>query len=254
MADTYAFVSANDRPDGPRGMQPGAILFNVPRLAGLLWLGLAIVLGLGIVREIIMAYLGTETVLRDLRHFALDAERSIPSWYEGLGMASASGLLAIIAVISRKTDSANRVHWTILAAIFLLMSLDEVVSFHEVTVDPLRTAFDLSGILYFSWVALAAPLVVALGLYFVPFLWRLPRATAVRFVVAGAVFVGGALGTEFLAGHFASTTGLDALPYRITAAVQECLESIGITLFVIALLRHLAQSTPSFQVTMQDAA
>ena len=121
---------------------------------------------------------------------------------------------------------------------------------NDCTVDPLRNAFPLGGIFYFSWVIIATPVVIALGLYFIPFLLRLPRSTAIRMVTAGAVFVGGALGTEFLCGYFASTSGIEALPYMVTAAIQECLESIGMTMFLIALLRHLAKIAPAMAIDL----
>jgi hypothetical protein len=254
MADTHAVIQPGHGIGGASPIGLAEVSFDVSRLAAVLWTALATVLGLGIAREIAMNYIGTGTVLKDLRHFALDAERSIPSWYESLAMVSAAGLLGIIAALSRRNDSRNRVQWSILTVIFLLMSLDEAVSFHEITVVPLRTAFKLDGVLYYSWVVIAAPVVLGLGVYFIPFLLRLPPRTAARFIVAGGVFVGGALGTEFLCGYYASTSGIDALPYKITAASQECLEVIGMTLFVVALLRHLAQSTPSFRVTMKDVA
>lgn len=234
----------------PQPLPPGVLRFDVTRVAEALWLVVTIILMLGVVREFAVYYFGVGTLFKDMRHFALDAERSLPSWYENLSMAAAAALLAAIAVLSRRIDPQNRVQWTALAVIFLLMAIDGAVSFHEVTVDPLRNAFHLGGIFYFSWVIIATPVVIALGLYFIPFLLRLPRQTAIRMVIAGAVFVGGALGTEFLGGYFASASGIDALPYMVTAAIQECLESIGMTLFVIALLRHLAQIAPFMKIDM----
>jgi len=113
---------------------------------------------------------------------------------------------------------------------------------------PLRNAFHFSGVFYFSWVVLAAPLVLAVGVYFIPFLLRLPIETAIRFIAAGTVFVGGALGTEFLCGYLATTVGFESMIYRTVAAGQECLEAIGMTMFVIALLRHLADMAPLFRI------
>ncbi len=234
----------------PRTLAPGALRFDVTRVVSALWLVVTIILTLGIVREFAVHYFGVGTMFKDMRHFALDAERSLPSWYENLSMAAASALLTAIAFLSRRLEPRNRIQWSALAVIFLLMAIDGAVSFHEVTVDPLRNAFHLGGIFYFSWVIIATPVVIALGLYFIPFLLRLPRSTAIRMAIAGSVFVGGALGTEFLCGYFASTSGIEALPYMVTAATQECLESIGMTMFVIALIRHLARIAPFIKIDL----
>ena len=87
---------------------------------------------------------------------------------------------------------------------------------------------------------IAAPITLLVGLFYLPFLWRLPRGTAIGFVVAGSIFVGGALGTELLAGSIATTSGLESLTYRFVAALQEFMESLGLTKFISILLKHLA--------------
>ncbi len=235
-----------------RRMATSTLPINVPRLVTWLQALVIIILGLGVLREFIIAAVGTETVLKDLRHFSLDAERSMETWYETVTMAASALLLCVIAALSRFNDTANRWHWTLLAGIFFAMSIDSAVSFHEVTVAPLRNAFHLSGIFYFSWVLLAAPLVAAVGLYFIPFLVRLPRQTAMRFIIAGSVFVGGALGTEFVCGYLATSVGMDSTLYQVTAAGEECLEAIGMTIFVTALLRHLGEMVPLLRLDFHN--
>ena len=231
---------------------PGVVPLDVRRVSACLWIATAIVLGLGILREVAVHFLGTATVLRDLRHFALDSEHSLPAWYESLTMATASALLAIIAVLARHHDARNRTAWMLLAVVFL--SIDESVSFHEVTITPLRNAFHLSGFLYFSWVILAAPVLVVLSIIFIPFLLRLPRHTAARFAIAGGLFVGGAFGLELVGGYFVSTGGFESVPYKIAATCEEALEIIGMTLFVTSLFRHLAETAPVLHIAMRDRA
>ena len=238
--------------DGARPTGPGVVALDIGKIATLLWLATAIVLGLGILREVVVHIIGTGTALKDLRHFALDAEHSLPAWYESFLMAAASGLLAIMAALARHRDPRNRLQWMLLAVIFILMSIDEVVSFHEVSIVPLRNAFNLSGFLYFSWVIIAAPVLLALAIFFIPFMLRLPTRTAVRFVAAGTLFVAGAFGMEFVGGYYASIGGMDYLPYKIAAVCEESLEITGMTLFVTSLLQHLADTEPLLQVAIKD--
>jgi hypothetical protein len=237
------------------GMRPTAsdiLPLDLGKIITLLWLATGLVLGLALLREVLIPVIGTGTALKDLRHFALDAEHSLPAWYESFMMLAAAGVLAVLAALARHDTPRNRLAWMLLAVIFLCMSIDEVVAFHEVSMRPLHETFHLTGIFYFSWVIIAAPLLVALAIYFVPFMLRLPRPTAVRFFIAGAIFVSGAFGMEFIGGYFVSIGGEDYLPYRIASAFEECLEITGMTLFLSSLLQHLAETTPVLQVAMKQ--
>lgn len=229
-----------------------SVTVNTRVLAAVLWIATAIILSLGIAREVILHLIGTETVLKDLRHFALDSEHSLPVWYESLLMAAASLMTAALAALARCRGPRDRLPWIVLAVAFIAMSLDESAAFHEATMAPLRKAANLSGALYFSWVLLAAPLLVILGMYFIPFLLRLPRATAARFVLAGALFVGGAFGMEFVGGYYVSIGGYDYLPYKIAATTEEALEAVGMTLFVTSLLAYAADTTPAFSLKLAN--
>lgn len=237
-----------------RPVEAGAMSLDIRKIATMLWIATVVVLALGILREAMVHLVGTGTALRDLRHFALDSEQSLPAWYESLLMAAASGLLAVIATLARHHDRRNRLPWALLAVVFLLMSMDEVVSFHEVTMEPLRNAFKLTDFFYFAWVIIAAPLLVVFAVYFLPFLLRLPRRTAVRFFIAGGLFVGGAFGLEFVGGHYVTLGGFESLPYKIAAVSEECLEITGVTLFVTSLFQYLAECAPVLHIALKNGA
>lgn len=232
--------------------QRGVVRLNIAKVTRLLWIAAAIVIGLGLLREVTLHIIGTETVLKDLRKFNFDAEQSLPTWFEALVMAAASALLAIRAALSSGRDPENRFHWSLLAVVFLLLSIDETLAFHEPTMAPLRQALNITGgFLYFSWFIIAAPLLLAMGIYYIPFLLRLPRPTAIRFAIAGGLFVAGAFGLEFVGGYLVSKGGVDYLAYKIAYTAEECLEIVGVTLFVSSLLRHLSECAPVLQIHFQ---
>jgi len=70
-----------------------------------------------------------------------------------------------------------------------------------------------------------------LGLSFVPFLRSLDGATAIRFLVAGAVYVVGAVGVE----HF-TDDAVNSLHYNMWTAPEEGVEMFGAVLLIHALL------------------
>ena len=110
---------------------------------------------------------------------------------------------------------------------------------------PLRNAFDLTGILYYSWVIPGAIAVALIGAYYLPFLLRLPRRTAVLFTIAGGAYVGGALGMELVGGAVESATGKETVAYSISILIEEGLEIVGLTLFFYALTDHIARAWDS---------
>ena len=91
-----------------------------------------------------------------------------------------------------------------------------------------------------TWVVAGALGALAAGVFFLPFLRALPARLAARFVLAGAVYVGSAVGLETVAtqlgyhaadGYGWATLGLVAL--------EEGGEMAGVALFIWALLDHL---------------
>ena len=103
--------------------------------------------------------------------------------------------------------------------------------------------FDLSGVLYFGWVIPAAILVSVFVLSYRRFLEDLPRITRFRFIRAGAVFVGGAMGVELILGYWTELHGIDNLGYALIDWVEETMEMAGVGLFISALVAVLADQT-----------
>ena len=86
--------------------------------------------------------------------------------------------------------------------------------------------------------------VATVATVFFPFLLRLPRITAIRLFIAGAVYVSGALGLEMIGGYLAETFGQRSVPYVIETLLEESLENIGIVLAFRCLILHLAVVLP----------
>jgi hypothetical protein len=162
----------------------------------------------------------------------LDEENNLPTWFSSFLMLNVAGLLFLV----RKSTDAWRGHWTVLATGFFLMSVDEVAGVHET----LNTATDT------LWVWPALVLVVALGLWFLPFLRALPRATMVLFILAGLVFIGGSIGMEIVG----DPMDADTLVYSMTVLVEESMEMMGVLIFAHALIRYLQAQhrTPTLHV------
>ena len=169
----------------------------------------------------------------------LGFEGNVPTWYSSTLLFAAAALLAAIAWTRLHRRSAYGRHWAVLAVIFLYLSIDESVVIHELINQPLGAALELGGMLYFAWVLPFGVLVVTFVLGYLGFLRHLPRRWRVWFVLAGAIYVGGALGTELPIGYWVDRHGGDNLTYGLLNVGQESLEILGATIFCCALLSYI---------------
>ncbi len=189
-------------------------------------------------------------LLRVIDKFDLDLEKnSLPTWYQSSTLLLSAVFLAIIAFVKKNKQESDVRYWTFLSFTFFFLSVDEAVCIHEQMTMPLRKAFNLSGFLFLSWVIPAGIAVLILFAANFKFLFRLPAATRWLFIIAGFVYLGGALGIEMInanyleANHFIATNpeivGATRFQYALLTALEEFLEMAGIVIFIYALVRQL---------------
>jgi hypothetical protein len=181
------------------------------------------------------------------RFLSLSCEQNAPTWYVSSLLLLCAVLLALIALAKRQDRAAYVPHWWFLAASFLYISLDETVTIHEKA----SKWFDYDGILHFGWVIPASAVVVVLGLAYLKFLAHLPSRTRWQFICAGAVYVGGALGVEFILGYWTDIAGSKNLTYGMIDLVEESMELGGVTLFLCSLLECVAGPEGQLQIDLQ---
>ncbi len=146
-----------------------------------------------------------------LAFFSLSYESNLPTWYSSSLLWICAVLLALIASHKWRQRAPYTYHWWTLAAVFFYISLDEFVELHE----DMSKWMDLSGVLYFSWVVPAGIAVTAFGLAFLGFLAHLPWDTRRRFILAGGLYVGGALAMELPLGYWTDVAGSHNLTYGV---------------------------------------
>jgi len=182
--------------------------------------------------------------------FNVDNEANFPTYFSALLLLFSSILLAIIAAEAPRSSQRFPRHWWALSAMFVLLSVDEMTSLHELLIRPARYFFDVGESLYFVWIVPAAVLVAVFAILFFPFLLQLPAHTRSRLVFAGCVFVGGALGMELAGGYYAYLYGSDNFAYNIIAAIEESMEMGGVILFISALFGVIQSRIASIQLAI----
>lgn len=181
--------------------------------------------------------------LRTVAHRLLsaDGEGNVPAWFS-------TGLLGMIALVSlgiavalRARHAADHRHWAGLAAVFAFLSLDELAGIHEELIPALGRVMETDGVLTFPWVLVAAPLVVVFAVVYAPFLRRLPRRTAGLLLLAGGLYVGGALALEMVSGTvFEENRGWNG-PYVLVTSAEELLEMLGAAVCLYAVADFAAR-------------
>ena len=190
---------------------------------------------LAAVVDLLVAQAMGVTSLRPLR---VGAEASLPTWFSVLNLVLASGLAAVLAVAAHRHTRWLAAFWGLLAALMLLLSIDESVQIHEQFLEQgAELAPGLPALHSHGWVILGALFVMAVGAMFLPFLMRLPRSLMIRLIVAGGVFVFGALGVESFGAvaDYYDWLEREDLAYELRRVVEEGCEMFGIVLFNRAL-------------------
>lgn len=178
-----------------------------------------------------------------VRLFSVDYEGNIPTWYSSILLLACASLMALIAAIPHKMEVITARLWTGLAIIFVLLSLDEAAAIHDRMSVPIREWLDVTGYLSFAWVIPGSAFLLIFLLVYLRFWWRLPRPIRNAFLLAGALYVGGALGFEAISANQVYIEGETSLTYFLIATVEELLEMWGIIALLYGLLAALVSGT-----------
>lgn len=169
--------------------------------------------------------------------FNMDRELSIPTWYSQFLFLLPASLMGWLAYVSDKKK--DRVYWTLLASLMIFLSMDDGAAIHErfSILYNLLGLDRVDGIFFYSWTAIAIPLVVILSIIFFRFFLSLPNRTRWLLVAACLIFLSGALGVEMFTSYTVSVIGQDVSPLII--GLEETLELLGVSILAYALLDHI---------------
>ena len=185
-----------------------------------------------------------------VRLFNLAREGNVPTWYQSSTLLLCAALAAVVAVRAWRDRAPFRVHWALTALFCLYLSADEAASIHEMSVRPLRAAFDTTGLLYYPWIVIGGAVALAVAVASRRFLAALPARTRRTVVLAAVIFVAGALGVEALGGRYAELHGRANFGYGAIATLEETLEMIGVLIAVRALLEYIRDHIGSVRLRL----
>lgn len=209
------------------------------KVTKLLLSAIALLMLLNLLERVIVHWLNSQGNSQLISiYFNFDEEANLPSLYSSLTLGFSSYLLSIIATFSKQIKAKYTRHWQALAWIFLYLAIDEMCSIHELLIPILKGVVNAQGLLYFPWVIPAFCLVIIFLIIFRKFILALPNQTKVFFLLAGAIYIFGALGMEMIGGYIADHYGYNTI-YGIASSIEELSEMLGIVVFINALLNYL---------------
>jgi hypothetical protein len=188
--------------------------------------------------------------------FNVDLEGNFPAAFSSLLLLLAALLLAVISVLeSARAASAVR-HWAMLSSGFFFMAFDEAFGFHEKLIPVMQDWLggDQFGMFYFAWVVPGIALVVVLAIAYARFLARLSTQTRTSFLIAAAIYLGGAIGAELIGGLLLEQYGVRSIVYKLATTIEEGLEMSGAIVFIWALMVYLATNYREVRFRFADGA
>lgn len=231
-------------------------MLDLPRVTIALSIGVAALAAAGVLAAA-SRYLTRDFPGRDtfVSLFDLNREGSIPNWYSSAQLLLAAALLAGIAVATGRLGLPRRRHWMVLALIFVYLSADEAASIHN-NLGNYRSSNpgdNVTGLASIPWVWPASIIVATFVISYIPFIRGLPRRFAILFVLAGMVYVSGALGLEIVGALFHQVLGGQTFAASLVLVVEETGELVGEVIFIHALLSYVATCLPGFGIRARDA-
>ncbi len=157
--------------------------------------------------------------------FDVDEEESVPTWFSSMVLLLAALYLTFVSFIKLRVSDLQAHSWISLSLGFFFLSIDEVAGFHEA----------INSVMDASWAVPGGLLALVLLFTFAKFLRSLPRVTSRGFILAGAIYVGGAIGVELATEPYLYNDELDTLAYNLWTAVEEGMEMGGVIYFLYVL-------------------
>lgn len=214
----------------------------------LIWI-VAVLVTAHVVGQVFMLTCGYDHDLAYVRSkFDLDGEQNIPALYSSVALLVCAFLLTAITCIKNKRREPFVFQWGFLALVFLAMSIDESIAFHENFHEPMVSMLNLSGLLYAGWVVPVGILMIIVLLVCSKMLVALPPRTRRLFIIAGVIYVSGAMLMEMVGASYLETIGGTeasneerGITWSLCVTAEEILEMAGIVVFIHALMSYITE-------------
>lgn len=112
----------------------------------------------------------------------------------------------------------------------------------------MKVIFNTSGLLNYACVIPYGTIIIIIAITYFKFMMRLPKPILKRFIVAGILFVFGAVSMEILSGMHLEKYGNKTLTNTLMYSFEELLEMSGSVVFLYALVSYIQLKFNTFLI------
>ncbi len=183
-----------------------------------------------------------------IKLFDFNLEANLPTYFSSLVLLCNGVLLALIGSRYKSIGEKFR-HWFGLSFIFAFLALDEMIQIHEQLIAPIKAHFNTSGLLYFAWFIPYMAVTIVMAIAYFKFMMQLPKPILKLFILAGMLYVFGAVGMEALSGRHYEKYGGETLTYALMYSFEELLEMSGAIIFLYSLISYIQMKFKTLLIT-----
>ena len=205
-----------------------------------------VVIALGLFAYVFAELTGHNSLFGFLRLLDVHSEQSIATYVSAINLLLASILIFIVYGYEKTNKLNGAGYWLFLSIVFLYLSVDESASIHENFGNIHRFLVGkelIPPILNFRvWIPYGIFFVFAVAIVLLPIVRKLPTDTRRCFLIAGCVFVTGAVGFEYLGGWMLESGSVKStkdVAYVVEGLFEEGFEMYGVAIFNCALYREI---------------
>lgn len=238
----------------PQG-ESGRATVSIRRVASTLAAVIAILTATSFVAEVLAFFVipGNKYLMRIAEWLEVDREASLPTWYAVITLMVCAVLMAIIARDAFRRHGPFARHWAALAAIFALLSLEEIIGIHSEVTQRLRDVVSITEGFGYA-IALTAIALLGLGLVavlFGRFYLHLPVRWRMWFTIGAVIYLIGVFASDAVGDYLITASGEPTLAYVVVQTIEEAFEMTGVLIFIVMLLDYIRTfvGRVSFEVT-----
>lgn len=196
------------------------------------------------------------------RLFNITREDALGNWFQSTLTLFVGLVLWFIFLRVKREDFWRGIGWLLLAVFFTYMAIDDGAKIHErigTAVNEMAPSEELFDFPSYTWQLVFGPFFGAMGIFILLFLWREFRERKLRIwtIVGLSCFIL-ATGLDFVEGLEEGYTWLvdtyslnKRAVEHFSRALEEFLEMLGTTFFLISFLHHFTKISPHFSVRFE---
>lgn len=171
------------------------------------------------------------------RLFYAGAEYTAWAWYTAALMAAVGVTLAVLAALHHRAGKPAQ-PYAVLAAVALLLSVDETAQLHE-SLSTWPRALGVERLPTVDWLVVGIPIAIIVGIFLLIVARRINAHLRRGLIIGGVVFLFGAIVLEGLGGLVMRVGSGDPVVefwYQVLLAVEEGFELAGVLIALAACL------------------